>query len=424
MRASGAWLAHHQRLDLVAPPQPVLAVGDQLAVELLPSQPGAAVARPDRLQKPRRQVRRIVLGADPRHPRGRILHQRQHQGRRPRRRRHQLPRAMPEPQAELQHVPGLAAMPPLAELVAPGEIELRAAQAFGIFRRKHLRHRARGPDQPAPRRLECRALGPRNPMIPEMPSIITSRASPKLSATSAMRPSRPSPGRSPVASACTHSAPARVLPEPRPPIISQVRQSPSGGNCSGRAVSSQSWACAISVRSSNRAMWAVTRSSAKKIHRRKRIPGAGRCRLRVPGIPDIAGQVRHREGRRPAPHRWQLPAQRHEIADRHRCAGHRIVPDARCQPRRKPGGHCAGRKRCQGRDQGRGQGRGPRGGCYGDAHGRACPASLASLVSLVSLVSWASSGAPARSTASRSAAARMSCRTVCRSCSRSCGPSR
>ena len=64
--------------------------------------------------------------------------------------------------------------------------------------------------------------------MPEMPSIITSRASPSVSATSAMRKSDCLPAD---ATRCTHSAPARVLPEPRPPISSHVRQSPSGGCC-------------------------------------------------------------------------------------------------------------------------------------------------------------------------------------------------
>ena len=68
--------------------------------------------------------------------------------------------------------------------------------------------------------------------MPDTPSIITSRASPSVSATSAIRNS---PARAcPVASPCTHSAPARVLPEPRPPKISQLRQSPSGACCSRR----------------------------------------------------------------------------------------------------------------------------------------------------------------------------------------------
>ena len=54
---------------------------------------------------------------------------------------------------------------------------------------------------------------------------MTLRTWPMVSPTSAMRCARRS-ARSGVASACarTHSAPARVLPEPRPPSRSQVCQ--------------------------------------------------------------------------------------------------------------------------------------------------------------------------------------------------------
>ena len=37
----------------------------------------------------------------------------------------------------------------------------------------------------------------------------------------------------------SHSAPARVLPAPRPAWMYHTRQSPSGATCSGRAVLSQ-----------------------------------------------------------------------------------------------------------------------------------------------------------------------------------------
>src|ERR1700760_2968471 len=53
-----------------------------------------------------------------------------------------------------------------------------------------------------------------------------------MRATRCMRPSRmPS---------AIHSAPARVLPLPRPPMRSQMRQSPGGGSCSSRAQKCQS----------------------------------------------------------------------------------------------------------------------------------------------------------------------------------------
>src|SRR5437763_63642 len=68
-------------------------------------------------------------------------------------------------------------------------------------------------------------------MRPERPSIMTLRTWPMVSPTRAMRCERRSAmGSVSVACARTHSAPARVLPEPRPPSRSQVCQgSPLGG---------------------------------------------------------------------------------------------------------------------------------------------------------------------------------------------------
>src|SRR5262245_30464780 len=62
------------------------------------------------------------------------------------------------------------------------------------------------------------------------PSIITSRTS---CSVGPMRATRLTPRRS--TRSRTHSAPARVFPAPRPPIISHTRQSPSGGSWLGRA---------------------------------------------------------------------------------------------------------------------------------------------------------------------------------------------
>src|ERR1043166_2029361 len=82
---------------------------------------------------------------------------------------------------------------------------------------------------------------------PETPSIITVRASEWVAAMSATRLARPV--RTP---STTHSAPARVLPAPRPPRYSQMRQSPRGGTCASRAQklqSSSSRPPSLSVRS-------------------------------------------------------------------------------------------------------------------------------------------------------------------------------
>ena len=64
--------------------------------------------------------------------------------------------------------------------------------------------------------------------MPETPSIITSRASCSVSPTSAtgdsLSPSDVANGVMPCVMPRTHSAPARVLPAPRPHSISQVVQ--------------------------------------------------------------------------------------------------------------------------------------------------------------------------------------------------------
>ena len=154
-------------------------------------------------------------------------------GVRPRRRRHHRPRPLAEPQRELQHVPGRLALLPLGELVAPGAVELRPAQRLRVARREDLRHRPVRPDQPL-------AAWPATPaggraasqaMMPDGPNTITSRASSSVSPTRATRELVPgSPGLPPSTCARTHSAPARVLPAPRPPRMTQVVQSPSGGS--------------------------------------------------------------------------------------------------------------------------------------------------------------------------------------------------
>ena len=95
----------------------------------------------------------------------------------------------PEPQPELQHVEGRVGISPLGELVAPGGVELRPAQALGVLRRESVGHRAVRPLQPPPH------SGPFRPLvrgalrkIPDGPSIITSRTSCAVSPTSAIAP--------------------------------------------------------------------------------------------------------------------------------------------------------------------------------------------------------------------------------------------
>ena len=63
-----------------------------------------------------------------------------------------------EAQGELQRVPGVVGPAPLAELVAPGGVELRPAQAVGIVGGEHLGDGAVGPDELVPGDLELGAL--------------------------------------------------------------------------------------------------------------------------------------------------------------------------------------------------------------------------------------------------------------------------
>src|SRR5690606_2855847 len=79
---------------------------------------------------------------------------------------------------------------------------------------------------------------------------MTSRAWSIVSPTSATRRARPgSAARAPSTWARTHSAPARVLPAPRPPMTTQVRHAPSGGSWCGSAQNSKSHGSAIKAAS-------------------------------------------------------------------------------------------------------------------------------------------------------------------------------
>ena len=92
-----------------------------------------------------------------------IRHQAFQKRHRPWRRRHHLAWIIPQPQGKLQHVKGLVGMFPFGELIAPGEMKLRPAQAFRVFRREDLCDRPVRPDQPAPRNLDHRPHLPCDP---------------------------------------------------------------------------------------------------------------------------------------------------------------------------------------------------------------------------------------------------------------------
>ena len=150
--------AEAEPLDHLAAPQRIGAIVDQFAVDLLPPEPRAAIAADDTLQESRREIAEIGRRAGARDHRALGLHQPLHERRRARRRGDQLSRQRAEPEPELQHVPARLLMAPFAELVRPGRLELRAAQAFRILGRKAQRHRAVRPFEPPARGLPLRPL--------------------------------------------------------------------------------------------------------------------------------------------------------------------------------------------------------------------------------------------------------------------------
>ena len=140
---------------------------------------------------------------------------------RPRRGGDHLPRPLAKAQPELQHIERCFGMAPLGELIEPGGGKLRPAQTFLIFRREHLRHRAVRPFQPPPRR---------DPLRPLVVPIKREQAGDALDHHLAhivlgLADQRDARRGIVDRTLRTHSAPARVLPAPRPPSISQVVQS-------------------------------------------------------------------------------------------------------------------------------------------------------------------------------------------------------
>jgi hypothetical protein len=100
----------------------------------------------------------VVGGARPAHRHGGIGEQPLEQRDRPWRRGDHLTRKSSEPQAELQHVPGVLGMAPLGELVGPGGVELRPAQRVRVLGGKGHRDGAARPFEPPTRRRPGRPL--------------------------------------------------------------------------------------------------------------------------------------------------------------------------------------------------------------------------------------------------------------------------
>ena len=146
-------------LQHVAGPERIGTLGDHLAIQFLPAKPRPAIGAGHGGEEGRGQIKGIVACPCPADSRVRIGQQGAQQRGWPGRGGGQAARLAAKPQPELQHVPSFAGITPLADLVAPGRLELGSAQALRIFGRKHLRDRAVGPGQPAVRGLPLRAVG-------------------------------------------------------------------------------------------------------------------------------------------------------------------------------------------------------------------------------------------------------------------------
>ncbi len=228
-RAAAARRATRAASIMRARPQRVGALLDDLAVDLLAAEPRAGIARQHLVEEGGRQMRGVGLRGRARHRRARVGDQPLDQRDRPRRGGDELARARAQPQAELQHVEGRVGVAPLGELVAPGGVELRPAQLLGVLGRERVGHRAvrairaaGASPSIAGARCAARCAGCRR----------GPRSSPRARRARSRRPARWSraarrhKARWPCTSARTHSAPARVLPAPRPPSISQVVHGP------------------------------------------------------------------------------------------------------------------------------------------------------------------------------------------------------
>ena len=196
-------------------------------------------ARRSRSRKPGARLSALSAVRHPRHRRQRIGQQPLHQPRRARRRRRHLPRPCRRAAARTAACPRPL---PRAAICRPRRTRPAAncgpRNRSGSRARHQLRLVAVRPEQRVAAPVEVRAFV----VADEWPAgRFRPRPSPPAPVPSSRRPAR-SARRDPgsAARARTHSAPARVLPEPRPPRISQVVQSPSGGSCSGRAQLGQS----------------------------------------------------------------------------------------------------------------------------------------------------------------------------------------
>ena len=158
MRMSSGRAGEAALLEVAALPQAGHALFDDLAFQLLLADERVAVAALHLGQERRRQEAGVVGGARAGGGGGVVFQHLLQQRDGARRGGDHALRPLAEPQRKLQRVPGVVGLAPLAELVAPGGIELRSAQAVGIVGGEHLGDGAVGPDELVLGDLELGAL--------------------------------------------------------------------------------------------------------------------------------------------------------------------------------------------------------------------------------------------------------------------------
>ena len=160
-----------------------------------------------------------------------------------------------------------------SEVVAPGVAVLRTAQAFRLGGREQLHLRPVGAADAVQRRFEPRpAIGRRHG---EQTGFALYHHRARFGERCG---DQRDPGGRNSAIWRTHSAPARVLPNPRPTMIIQIRQSPSGTHCSLRASSCQwNWNSAFSLWSRALAMSGPAPVSSAFSHSRSALDLRCRC---------------------------------------------------------------------------------------------------------------------------------------------------
>ena len=149
---------HPSLFDQLAAEQRIRIILDQFAIEFLAPESGAGIADLHILPETRRQMGAVVGGSRPGHRRRQIGNQFLQRQCRPRRRGDDGARILTQAQCKGQHVPHVARLFPLGQLIAPRGVELRSAQALGFIGRKHLGDRSIRPSQQPFRRFVFRPL--------------------------------------------------------------------------------------------------------------------------------------------------------------------------------------------------------------------------------------------------------------------------